>query len=181
MKTRVGINGFGRIGRSVLRILVQRDDLEVVAINDLFDNRQLAYLLRHDTVMGPFEGTVEADEETMTVNGHRIAMTDARSPAEIPWGELGVELVVEATGVFRSREKLAGHLQGGAQKVLLTVPPDDDLDAMIVMGVNEELLSPAHQLVSNASCTTNCLAPIARILDEAFGIEEGFVTTVHAY
>ncbi|HEX4956295.1 MAG TPA: type I glyceraldehyde-3-phosphate dehydrogenase [Thermoanaerobaculia bacterium] len=181
MKTRVGINGFGRIGRSVFRILAERDDIDVVVINDLFENEQLAYLLRYDTVMGPFEGEVSVDEESMTVNGHRIVMTAERSPAAIPWGELGVELVVESTGVFRSAEKLAGHLEAGAKKVVLTVPPDGEVDAMVVIGVNEDVLKPEHRIVSNASCTTNCLAPIAKILDDAFGIEEGFVTTVHAY
>jgi glyceraldehyde 3-phosphate dehydrogenase len=181
MKTRIGINGFGRIGRSVFRILAERDDFEVVVINDLFENDQLAYLLKYDTVMGVFEGQVTSDEDSMTVNGQRIVMTAEKNPAAIPWGAHGVELVVESTGVFRSREKLLPHLEGGAKKVVLTVPPDDELDAMIVVGVNDDKLSPAHQLVSNASCTTNCLAPVAKILHEAFGIEEGFVTTVHAY
>ncbi len=181
MKVRVGINGFGRIGRSVFRILEERGGFEVVVINDLFENEQLAYLLRYDTVMGNFEGKVSVDEESMTVNGHRIVMTDERDPAMIPWGKLGVDLVVESTGVFRSADKLAGHLEAGAKKVVLTVPPDGEVDAMVVIGVNEDVLKPEHRIVSNASCTTNCLAPIVKILDEAFGIEEGFVTTVHAY
>ncbi len=184
---RIGINGFGRIGRSVYRILHQRrggeDDveLEVVAINDLYDNEQLAYLLRHDTVMGRFEGEVSVDEESMTVDGHRIEMTAEKDPAAIPWGTLGVDFVVESTGVFRSREGLARHLAGGARKVVLTVPAEDEIDAMVVIGVNDHNLSPEHALVSNASCTTNCLAPIAKILDDAFGMEEGLITTVHAY
>jgi glyceraldehyde 3-phosphate dehydrogenase (phosphorylating) len=179
--TRVGINGFGRIGRSVFRILAEREDLEVVAINDLYDNDQLAYLLKYDTVMGIFPGTVTSDAESMTVDGRRVHMTDERDPGAIPWRELGVELVIESTGVFRTREPLARHLDAGASKVLLTVPPKDEVDAMVVIGVNEGTLTPEHKIVSNASCTTNCLAPVAKVLDEAFGIEEGFITTVHAY
>ncbi len=181
MPIRVGINGFGRIGRSVFRILSERDDIEVVAINDLFDNRQLAYLLKYDTVMRRFERRVEADEESLRVDGARVAMTAERDPARIPWRDLEVEIVVESTGVFRQREGLEKHLEAGARRVVLTVPPKDEIDAMVVIGVNEEILAPEHRIVSNASCTTNCLAPLARILDDAFGIEQGFITTVHAY
>jgi len=177
----VGINGFGRIGRSVFRILTERPGFEVVAINDLFDNDQLAYLLKYDTVMGVFPGEVTADEESMTVDGRRVAMTAEREPRKIPWRELGAEIVVESTGVFRRREQLAGHLEAGARKVVLTVPPKDEVDAMVVIGVNQGVLSPEHRIVSNASCTTNCLAPLVKILDDAFGIEQGLVTTVHAY
>jgi glyceraldehyde 3-phosphate dehydrogenase len=179
--TRIGINGFGRIGRSVFRILSDRHDLEVAAINDLFENEQLAYLLKYDTVMGIFDKEVSSDAEAMFVGGKRIVMTDARDPAAIPWGELGVDVVVESTGVFTRREPLAKHLAAGAKKVILTVPASDQIDATIVMGVNDGDLRPEHRLVSNASCTTNCLAPIAKILDESFGLEEGFMTTVHAY
>jgi glyceraldehyde 3-phosphate dehydrogenase len=178
---KVGINGFGRIGRSVFRILTERPDFEVVAINDLFDNDQLAYLLKYDTVMGIFPGEVSADEESMTVAGRRTAMTAEREPAKIPWRELGAELVVESTGVFSRRAALEEHLAAGARKVILTVPPKDEVDAMVVIGVNDGALTREHRIVSNASCTTNCLAPIVKILDEAFEIEEGFVTTVHAY
>jgi len=181
MSIRVGINGFGRIGRSVYRILSDRPDVEVVCINDLFDNEQLAYLLKYDTVMRMFPKTVTSDAETMTVDGQKIVMTAERDPAKIPWGKLGVDYVIESTGVFRSRDKLAKHLEGGAKKVILTVPPKDDIDAMIVIGVNDAALKPEHKLVSNASCTTNCLAPVAKVLDLEFGIEEGFVSTVHAY
>jgi glyceraldehyde 3-phosphate dehydrogenase len=181
MAIRVGINGFGRIGRSVFRILADRDDMEVVAINDLFENDQLVYLLKYDTVMGVFDKTVSSDDDFMYVDGKKVAMTAEKDPAQIPWGKLGVDVVVESTGVFTKREALAKHLAGGAKKVILTVPPKDEIDAMIVMGVNDEKLLPEHKIVSNASCTTNCLAPIAKILDERFGIEEGFVTTVHAY
>jgi glyceraldehyde 3-phosphate dehydrogenase len=181
MTIRVGINGFGRIGRSVYRILADRPDVEVVCINDLYENEHLAYLLEYDSVMGPFGRQVTFDEETMTVGGRSSRMTAERDPAKIPWGELGVDVVVESTGVFRSREKLEKHLAGGAKKVILTVPAKDEIDRMVVVGVNESELTAADRIVSNASCTTNCLAPIARILDEAFGIEEGFVSTVHAY
>jgi len=181
MTIRVGINGFGRIGRSVFRILCERAEVEVVCINDLYENEHLAYLLEFDSVMGPFGRQVSFDDETMTVDGRSIRMTAERDPAKIPWGELGVDVVVESTGAFRSREKLERHLAGGAKKVILTVPPKDEVDRMVVIGVNEGLLLASDRIVSNASCTTNCLAPIARILDEAFGIEEGFVSTVHAY
>jgi glyceraldehyde 3-phosphate dehydrogenase (phosphorylating) len=178
---RVGINGFGRIGRSVFRILSERPGFEVVGINDLYENDQLAYLLKYDTVMRVFDREVSADADSMTVDGRRIAMTDEKDPARIPWKALGAEIVVESTGVLLTREKLEKHLAAGARKVVLTVPPKDEIDAMIVLGVNEQTLAPQHRLVSNASCTTNCLAPLAKILDERFGVEEAFVTTVHAY
>ncbi|MCA1582569.1 MAG: type I glyceraldehyde-3-phosphate dehydrogenase [Acidobacteria bacterium] len=178
---RVGINGFGRIGRSVFRILSDRSDVEVAAINDLYDNDQLAYLLKYDTVMRVFEKEVRSDEDSMTVGGRRVRMTEERDPAKLPWGEMKVDVVVESTGVLLTREKLEGHLAGGARKVILTVPAKDQIDATIVMGVNDDSLKPEHRLVSNASCTTNCLAPLAKILDERFGIEEAFMTTVHAY
>jgi glyceraldehyde 3-phosphate dehydrogenase len=181
MSVKIGINGFGRIGRSVFRILSDRDDVEVVAINDLFENEQLVYLLKYDTVMGVFPKEVRADDDFLYVNGHRIAMTAEKDPAKIPWGRLGVDIVIESTGVFTKKEQLQKHLDAGARKVILTVPAKDEIDATIVMGVNDDKLKPEHRLVSNASCTTNCLAPIAKILDEAFGIEEGFMTTVHAY
>jgi len=181
MAARVGINGFGRIGRGVFRILSDRDDVEVVAINDLYDNEQLAYLLKYDTVMGVFDKELRVEGDAMFVDGSRIVMTEHRDPAQIPWKELGVEVVVESTGIFRTRESLEKHLKAGAGKVVLTVPSKDEIDATIVIGVNDADLKREHRIVSNASCTTNCLAPIAKILDEAFGIEEGFVTTVHAY
>jgi glyceraldehyde 3-phosphate dehydrogenase len=181
MSVKIGINGFGRIGRSVFRILSDRDDVEVVAINDLFENQQLVYLLKYDTVMGVFPKEVRADDDFLYVDGHKIAMTAEKDPAKIPWGTLGVDIVIESTGVFTKREQLQKHLDAGARKVILTVPAKDEIDATIVMGVNDDQLKPEHRLVSNASCTTNCLAPIAKILDEKFGIEEGFMTTVHAY
>jgi glyceraldehyde 3-phosphate dehydrogenase len=181
MAIKVGINGFGRIGRTVFRILSDRKDIEVVAINDLYDNDQLAYLLKYDTVMGIFGKKIEYDEDTMTVAGHKIEMTAERDPAAIPWGKFGADIVIESTGVFRSRAKLEKHLEAGAKKIILTVPSKDPIDATIVLGVNEDILRPEHKIVSNASCTTNCLAPLAKVLDDAFGIEEGFITTVHAY
>jgi glyceraldehyde 3-phosphate dehydrogenase len=181
MAIKVGINGFGRIGRSVFRIISDREDMEVVAINDLFENEQLAYLLKYDTVMGIFDKEVTADKDNMTVGNQRVVMTEHRDPAQIPWKDLGIQIVIEATGVFRNREPLEKHLSAGAEKVILTVPAKEEIDATIVIGVNDEQLKPEHRIVSNASCTTNCLAPIAKILDDAFGLEEGFITTVHAY
>ncbi len=180
-KTRIGINGFGRIGRTVFRIVSDRDDMEIVAVNDLFDNDQLAYLLKYDTVMRVFHKDVRAEKDAMWVAGKRVAMTEERDPAKIPWKDLGVDVVVESTGIFLTREKLQKHLEAGAKKVVLTVPAKDDIDAMVVMGVNDDMLKPEHRIVSNASCTTNCLAPIAKILDDSFGIQEGVMTTVHAY
>jgi len=165
----------------VFRILSDRDDIAVAAINDLYDNAHLAYLLKYDTVMRVFEKDVTTDRDTLTVGGRKVLMTEEKDPAKIPWGELGVDVVVEATGVLLTREKLQGHLAAGAKKVVLTVPPEGDVDAMVVMGVNDGSLKPEHRIVSNASCTTNCLAPIAKILDESFGIAEGLMTTVHAY
>jgi glyceraldehyde 3-phosphate dehydrogenase len=178
---RVGINGFGRIGRSVFRILAAREDIVVTAINDLFDNEQLAYLLKFDSVMGIFDHEVTADEDHLWVGGRQVEMTAERDPAEIPWGDLGVDVVVESTGVFRTREKLERHLAAGANKVVLTVPSKDPVDATIVLGVNDDALKPEHRIVSNASCTTNCLAPIAKVLDDSFGLLEGFLSTIHAY
>ena len=181
MTIRIGINGFGRIGRSVFRILSERNDMEVVAINDLFENEQLAYLLKYDTVMGVFKKEVSSNDEALYVDDHKVIMTAHRDPAQIPWGELGIQFVIESTGVFRNRQPLEKHLQAGAHKVILTVPAKDEIDATIVMGVNDDELKAQHNIVSNASCTTNCLAPIAKIIDQSFGIEEGFITTVHAY
>jgi glyceraldehyde 3-phosphate dehydrogenase len=182
MAIRVGINGFGRIGRSVFRILAERaGDMEVVMINDLFPNEQLAYLLKYDTVMRVWPREVTADDDNMYVDGKRVLMTAERDPAAIQWGANQIDVVVECTGVFTSRAKLEKHLEAGAPKVILCVPPKDEIDNMVVMGVNDDSLLPEHRIVSNASCTTNCLAPIAKILDSAFGIEQGFMTTVHAY
>ena len=181
MATRVGINGFGRIGRSVFRILSERDDINVVCINDLFENEQLAYLLKYDTVMGIFKKEVTATDDTLYVGDQKVVMTEHRDPAAIPWKDLGVDVVIESTGVFRDRASLEKHLAAGAKKVLLTVPAKEEIDATIVLGVNDDELKAEHRIVSNASCTTNCLAPIVKIIDDSFGLEEGFITTVHAY
>ncbi len=181
MATQVGINGFGRIGRSVFRILSDRDDINVVCINDLFENEQLAYLLKYDTVMGIFAKQVRATEDAMYVGDQKVVMTEYRDPAQIPWKDLGVEVVIECTGVFRERALLEKHLTAGAKKILLTVPAKDEIDATIVLGVNDDQLKAQDRIVSNASCTTNCLAPIVKIIDDAFGIRQGFITTVHAY
>jgi glyceraldehyde 3-phosphate dehydrogenase len=181
MATHVGINGFGRIGRSVFRILSERDDINVVCINDLFENEQLAYLLKYDTVMGIFKKEVTATDDALYAGDQKVVMTEHRDPAAIPWKDLGVDVVIESTGVFRERASLEKHLAAGAKKVLLTVPAKEEIDATIVLGVNDDELKAEHRIVSNASCTTNCLAPIAKIIDDSFGLEQGFITTVHAY
>jgi glyceraldehyde 3-phosphate dehydrogenase len=180
-KTRIAINGFGRIGRTILRIIAEREDMEVVAVNDLFPSSMLAYLLRYDTVMGIFDQEIVAEENALRVAGRRIQLTREKDPAKLPWAAVGVDIAIEATGVFRDRARVELHRKAGAKKVILTVPPKDDLDAIVVLGVNDSVLTPSTHLVSNASCTTNCLAPVAKVLEESFGIEEGFMTTVHAY
>jgi len=182
MTIRVGINGFGRIGRLVFRVLDARDSIEVVAINDLADAHTMAALLKYDSVHGPFHGEIEVvDEERLRVNGDEIRVCTERDPLQLPWKELGVDFVVESTGVFRKRDQIATHLEAGAPKVLLTVPAKDDIDAMIVLGVNDHELKAEHRIISNASCTTNCLAPLAKVLHEAFGIRHGLMTTTHGY
>jgi glyceraldehyde 3-phosphate dehydrogenase len=178
---RIAINGFGRIGRAVFRIIEERSDLEVVAINDLFDHDALRYLLNYDTVMGPFSHALALEDDQLVTPKGRVAMFSERDPAQLPWADLGVDAVVEATGVFRKREQLQQHLDAGAPRVVLTVPAKDDIDYTIVLGVNEDGLRPEHRIISNASCTTNCLAPMARVLHEEFGILEGVINTVHAY
>ncbi len=178
---RVAINGFGRIGRSVFRIIGMQADMEVVAINDLFDHNALAYLLKYDTIMGKYKGSVEMKGDTLIANDHIVKMLTTRDPFELPWKELGIDVVVEATGIFRTRESLVPHLDAGAKKVLLTVPSKDEIDYTVVLGVNEDGLRPEYRIISNASCTTNCLAPMAKILHEAFGIRQGLMTTTHAY
>ena len=178
---RVAINGFGRIGRAVFRILEARDDIEVVAINDLFDKAALRYLLDYDTVMGSFGKALALEGDEFVTDKGRVRLLSERSPADLPWGDLGVEVVIEATGVFRTREALLQHISAGANRVLLTVPAKDEIDYTVVLGVNEQGMNPQHRIISNASCTTNCLAPMASVLHSAFGISEGVINTVHAY
>lgn len=181
MGVKIAINGFGRIGRSLYRLLADAEDVDIVAINDIAPNTALAYLLKYDTVMGRFAHDIKVEGEIMHAGRHSVKMTEIRDPAELPWSDLGVKFVIEATGRFRRRNELEKHLHAGAGVVLLTVPAKDDIDATVVMGVNDHELKPSHQIISNASCTTNCLAPVAKILHESFGINRGFMTTVHAY
>jgi glyceraldehyde 3-phosphate dehydrogenase len=182
MTINVAINGFGRIGRQVFRILHgRRDDFRVVAVNDLGKPEALAHLLKYDSTHGRFDADVSLVGTTLVVDGESCAVLQERDPVKLPWKDLGVHYVVEATGVFRHRQKLEWHLEAGAEKVLLTVPPKDEVDALLVLGVNDDLLKPEHKLVSNASCTTNCLGPMAKVLHETFGIERGLMNTIHAY
>ena len=178
---RVAINGFGRIGRSVFRVLNNRNDIDVVAINDIFDKGALTYLLKYDTVMGRFPGEISLDSNILHAGNQKVKLIAERVPADLPWGELGVDVVIESTGIFRMREQLESHLDAGAKKVILTVPAKDDIDYTVVIGVNDDGLKPEHRIVSNASCTTNCLAPMAKVLNENFGIELGVINTIHAY
>jgi len=182
MAVRVGINGFGRIGRLVFRALKARPkEFEVVAINDLSDAKHLALLLKYDSVHGPFKGTVETGEQSLIVNGKEIKITQGKDPANLPWKALKVQVALESTGFFTARAGLQKHIDAGAERVILSAPAKDKLDATIVLGVNDQTLKPEHRIVSNASCTTNCLAPMAKVLHEAFGIEKGLMTTCHAY
>ncbi len=178
---RVAINGFGRIGRSVFRILNARKDIDVVAINDLFDNDVLAYLLKYDTVMKGFGQDLQLKGDQLITANEKVKMLEIRDPNQLPWNELNIDVIVEATGIFRTRESLEPHLKAGAKRVILTVPSKDEIDYTVVLGVNEEGLKPEHKIISNASCTTNCLAPMAKVLNDNFGIIEGLMTTTHAY
>jgi len=178
---RVAINGFGRIGRSVFRILNSIKDIDVVAINDIADNDAMAYLLKYDTVMGPFKDAVEINGDLLTTSHNTVKMLAEREPVNLPWNDFGVDIVIESTGIFRTKEQLNDHLSAGAKKVILTVPSKDEIDYTLVIGVNDEGLSNDHKIISNASCTTNCLAPMAKILNDSFGIEYGVINTIHAY
>ena len=178
---RVAINGFGRIGRSVFRILDQNKDIEVIAINDLSNQESLAYLLKYDTIMGRFSGNVNIEKDILHTDNESVQMLSERDPAKLPWEDLNIDIVIESTGVFRTYSALETHLKAGAKKVILTVPAKDKIDNTVVVGVNEDTLKKEHRIVSNASCTTNCLAPMAKILDESFGIKQGVMNTVHAY
>jgi glyceraldehyde 3-phosphate dehydrogenase len=183
MAVKVGINGFGRIGRIVFRVIQQRKDIEVVGINDLTDAKTLAHLLKYDSVHGRFPGEVKAEGDMLVVNGKSIKIYCEKDPENLPWSALGVDIVVESTGVFRNREKMSKHIKAGAKKVILTVPADkaEDVDATIVLGVNENAVNSGLQFVSNASCTTNCLAPVAKVLNDKFGIKRGLMNTIHSY
>jgi glyceraldehyde 3-phosphate dehydrogenase len=182
MATRVGINGFGRIGRQTLKALIERHpDIEVVAVNDITDTHTNAHLLKYDSTYGRFPGEVSVDGNDLIVNGRRITVVAQRDPGAIPWGDLGASIVVESTGLFTDAEKASAHLRGGARKVIISAPAKNE-DITIVLGVNEDKYDPAkHTIISNASCTTNCLAPVAKVLNDAFGIEKALMTTVHSY
>ena len=182
MTTRVGINGFGRIGRNFFRAaLEQGADIEIVAVNDLTDNKTLAHLLKYDSITGRFQGEVSYDDEGIVVDGKHIKVLAQRNPADLPWGELGVEVVVESTGFFTDGEKAKAHIEAGAKKVVISAPAKN-VDGTFVMGVNEaDYDNATMNIVSNASCTTNCLAPLAKVLEENFGIERGIMTTIHSY
>jgi glyceraldehyde 3-phosphate dehydrogenase len=182
MGVRVGINGFGRIGRNVLRAARERSpDLEIVAVNDITTSEMLAHLLKYDSVFGRFAGTVTVDTDSITVDGHVIKVLAERDPQRLPWGDLGVDIVVESTGFFSDAVRATGHIDAGARKVVITAPAKNE-DITICMGVNDSAYNPAeHHIISNASCTTNCLAPVAKVLSDSFGIDTGFMTTVHAY
>jgi len=178
---RIAINGFGRIGRLVFKAGYRDPNLEFVGLNDLTDAKTLAHLLKYDSVHGRFPDAVTHDENSITVAGKRIPIYAIKDPAELPWKQLGVDYVVESTGVFRDRAKLEKHLNAGARGVILTVPAKDEIDATVVLGVNDEVLKPGMKIVSNASCTTNCLAPMVKVLNDSFGIQHGLMTTIHAY
>ena len=182
MPVRVGINGFGRIGRLVFRVMAESpQDFEIVAINDLSDAKHLALLLKYDSVHGRFKGTVEVAEGGLVVNGRKVRITQERDPANLPWKALECQVALESTGFFTDKAALQKHLDAGANRVVLSAPAKDKLDATIVMGVNDAILKASDRIISNASCTTNCLAPMAKVLHEAFGIEKGLMTTCHAY
>lgn len=181
MAVKIGINGFGRIGRLVYRVAHQRNDVDVVAINDITDAKTLAHLLKYDSVHGRFKGQVKAEGDSIVVDGKKIRVLAEKDPSKLPWKDMGVDIAVESTGIFRKREQIAMHLSAGARKVLLSVPAKDEIDATIVLGVNDADLKPEHQIVSNASCTTNCLGPVIKVLHETFNLQEGLMTTIHAY
>ena len=181
MSIKVGINGFGRIGRNVFRVIAEREGIDVLAINDLTDARTLSILLKYDSVHGRFNGEVGTKDNALVVKGKEVRLTKERDPASLPWKELGVEVVIESTGIFTTKADCEKHLEAGAEKVILSAPAKDQLDATIVMGINDNDLKPEHKIVSNASCTTNCLGPLVKVINDSFGIEKGLMTTIHAY
>lgn len=180
MTKKVAINGFGRIGRLTFKVLLEKEGIDIVAINDLTDTKTLAHLLKYDSVHGKFNGTVTSDDSSITVNGKNIKIYAERNPADLPWGDLGVDIVLESTGIFRDAEGAGKHITAGAKKVVISAPAKGAVPT-VVLGVNDETLTDDITIVSNASCTTNCLAPMAKVLDDTFGIEKGYITTVHAY
>jgi len=181
MATKIGINGFGRIGRLVFRRLMKEDRFQVMAINDITDAATLAYLLKYDSVHGKYKGEVRAEADGIVVDGKKYRIMAEKDPSKLPWKDLGVDIVIEGTGVFTNREKLSMHLQAGAKKVLLTAPAKDEIDATVVLGVNDHVLTGKEQLLSNASCTTNCLAPMVKVLHQTWGVDHGYMTTIHSY
>lgn len=178
---KVAINGFGRIGRSVFRILNSQENIDVVAINDIADNEAMAYLLKYDTVMGPFKDSVELSGDILKTSFNQVKMLAEKEPSDLPWAEMGVDALIESTGIFRTKDQLEEHIKAGAKRVILTVPAKDEIDYTLVIGVNDKGLTSEHKIISNASCTTNCLAPMAKILNDNFGIEYGVINTIHAY
>ena len=178
---KVAINGFGRIGRSVFRILNSQKNIDVVAINDIADNEAMTYLLKYDTVMGPFKDSVEINGDILKTSYNEIKMLAEKEPSHLPWNEMEVDVVIESTGIFRTKKQLDDHIKAGAKRVVLTVPAKDEIDYTLVIGVNDKGLHNDHKIISNASCTTNCLAPMAKILNDNFGIEHGVINTIHAY
>ncbi|MBQ8993024.1 MAG: aldehyde dehydrogenase, partial [Turicibacter sp.] len=180
MAVKVAINGFGRIGRLALRLMIENNDFEVVAINDLTDAKTLAHLFKYDSAQGRFNGEIEVKEGAFVVNGKEIKVTAERNPADLPWGELGVDVVLECTGFFTSQEKAGLHLQAGAKKVVISAPATGDIKT-VVYNVNQDILDGSETVISGASCTTNCLAPMAKVLNDKYGVQKGFMTTIHAY
>lgn len=178
---KVAINGFGRIGRITLRALLNHENIEVAGINDLVDNKTMAHLFKYDSVHGRFNGTIKTGENSIVVNGKSIRVFSQKDPLNLPWGELGIDIVIESTGLFLNREKVSAHLKAGAKKVIISAPADGEDIKSVVLGVNDHILTGEEDILSNASCTTNCAAPMVKILDEAFGIESGHITTVHSY
>ena len=183
MAIKLGINGFGRIGRLCFRAIMERedDDFDIVGVNDLTDADTLATLFKYDSVHGTYPGTVEVDDGDLIIDGDRFPVFSERDPSNLPWGDLGCDAVIESTGVFRTREDAALHLDAGADRVIISAPAKSEVDATIVLGVNDDILTGDEQIISNASCTTNCLAPLVKVLDDTFGLESGLMTTVHAY
>ena len=184
MTVRVGINGFGRIGRNILRASFENElnqDVKIIAINDLGDPETNAHLIRYDTAHGPFSGSVEVDGDRIIVNEEKIKVLAEKNPKQLPWADLSIDVVLECTGLFTSKQKASDHLLAGAEKVIISAPGDKDVDATVVYGVNHKILNSSHTVISNASCTTNCLAPVAKVLNDKVGIESGLMTTIHSY